>query len=209
MCAHFWLGREGENETLTRIVETLRGESAPEELKTAGFTSPGDLLPVLAGQEDRGPVPFAMRWGFTRPDGKRVFNTRSETCASLPLFRDSLRSLRCAVPALCYYEWEHTPSGARRYAVSPVGCGLFYLAGIWRTEGARAVFSVLTQPASEALARIHPRMPVLLREEAASAWIRPAQAADTLLADTLQAQETFTLSAVPSDDRPRQLSFDL
>ena len=153
MCAHFWLGREDENETLTRIVEALRGDERSAELKTTGYTSPGDLLPVLADRERSGPVPQAMLWCFTRSDGKRVFNTRSETCASLPLFRDSLRSRRCAIPALCYYEWEHAPSGTRRYAVRPDGCGLFYLAGIWRAEGRQSVFSVLTLPASAALAR--------------------------------------------------------
>jgi len=52
-----------------------------------------------------------MRWGLIPSWAKdasgsaRMINARSETAATLPAFRDAMKSRRCMIPADGFYEW--------------------------------------------------------------------------------------------------------
>ena len=53
-----------------------------------------------------------VRWGLIPSWAKdssgaaRMINARSETAATLPAFRDAVRSRRCLIPADGFYEWS-------------------------------------------------------------------------------------------------------
>ena len=53
-----------------------------------------------------------VRWGLIPSWSKdassaaRMINARSETAATLPAFRDAMKSRRCIVPADGFYEWS-------------------------------------------------------------------------------------------------------
>lgn len=101
----------------------------------------------------------AARWGLLpvwakdAKAGFRAFNARSETAASKPTFRASMRSFRALVPADCWYEWQRPATGPdgealtraeanrlkRPYAVSRADEAPLALAGLcswWRLPGA-------------------------------------------------------------------------
>lgn len=117
--------------------------------------------------------PFAMEWGYHLPNGKLVFNTRSETAAEKPLSADGMRQRRYLIPAAHYFEWERTASGKTKYAIAPKEGEGFSLAGIYRMEAGKPVFSILTRSPSKDIAFIHDRMPVILPNAAISDWLNP------------------------------------
>ena len=114
-----------------------------------------------------------MKWSYQLPDGKLIFNARSETAAQKAMFADGMRQRRCLVPADYYYEWQKTGQGKQKYAIAPADVNGFFLAGIYRIEQGRPVFSILTKDPAESIAFIHNRMPVILPNEVMSDWLNP------------------------------------
>ena len=114
-----------------------------------------------------------MKWGYQLPDGKLIFNARSETAAQKAMFSDGMRQRRCLVPADSYYEWQKTGQGKLKYEIAPADAIGFFLAGIYRIEQGRPVFTILTKDPAESIAFIHNRMPVILPNEAMSDWLNP------------------------------------
>jgi len=107
---------------------------------------------------------------------------------------------RCLLPASHYFEWQGDGKARpkTRYALRPSGKGLFYLCGLARSireeaerekapaERAEQVrlfadplppssrhrtFVILTRPAAPEIASIHDRMPLILPDSLAMAWL--------------------------------------
>lgn len=108
-----------------------------------------------------------------------LFNARIETVLEKPSFRDAALKKRCVVPASGYFEWDVEKQPHYIFS-EPVLCfaGIF---SFWRdptkiqSDPARWVlsFSILTKPASEALAWVHERSPVFLSDDGVDAWLSP------------------------------------
>ena len=103
MCGRYYIAEEDCAAELQKIIEQLNRRGA--EVKT-GEIYPTDTVPVLANNKSMVITPFAMKWGYTLPDGKQIINARSETAADKPLFRDGMLQRRCLIPATNYFEWE-------------------------------------------------------------------------------------------------------
>lgn len=103
MCGRYYIAEEDCAAELQKIIEQLNRRGA--EVKT-GEIYPTDTVPVLANNKSMVITPFAMKWGYTLPDGKQIINARSETAADKPLFRDGMLHRRCLIPATNYFEWE-------------------------------------------------------------------------------------------------------
>ena len=101
------------------------------------------------------------------------FNARSETAAQKVMFADGMRQRRCLVPADSYYEWQKNGQRKQKYEISPSGSEGFLLAGIYRMEQGRPVFSILTKDPVESIAFIHSRIPVILPKDAMTDWLNP------------------------------------
>ena len=181
MCGRYGLDMDRESDEWREIVEAVNRRVVVDPITTSGEVFPTNTVPVVAADRRMRPSAFAMQWGYTLPDGRRLINTRSETARQRPLFRDGMLRRRCAVPASRYYEWERAGNGRRKYAIRPDGGGLFYMAGIYRLEGKKPVFSILTREPAEGIAFIHDRMPVILPRDLVADWVDPRRAADELL----------------------------
>ena len=88
------------------------------------------------------------------------------------------------IPCSWYFEWEHfrSPDGRKKmvgdkYLIQPKGSHTTMLAGLYRIEERKGlqvpVFSVLTWDATEELKSVHDRMPLILRWEDVSEWVKP------------------------------------
>ena len=119
-------------------------ESRNVTVKT-GEVSPGDVAAVIASNRELKPQPFGMLWGYHLPNGKLLFNARSETAAQKSIFADGMEHRRCAIPAAHYFEWQKTETGKTKYAIAPKESKGMLLAGIYRFEGNRPVFTILTR----------------------------------------------------------------
>ena len=127
-----------------------------------------------------------MKWGYTLPDGKQIINARSETAADKPLFRDGMLQRRCLIPATNYFEWEKRGRERIKYAIRQSDSPIMYMAGVYRIENGKPVFSILTREPAENIAFIHNRMPVILPSEAKDDWLNVRyKAGDVLKASSL------------------------
>jgi glycerol 3-phosphatase-2 len=144
--------------------------------------APGD--DVLAVTTDRDGVPRGelLRWGLVpywakdpKTLGLKLINARSETMLTNGAFRDARR---CLVVADGFYEWEARPGEPKQawWVTRPEG-EPFAFAGLWSTwrpgdevQPLRSV-AIVTTAASDQLAHIHDRMPVMLPREAEAAWL--------------------------------------
>lgn len=178
MCGRYALARLDAGLPWPYALSPREGQPA---VKTEGEVFPGDTVPVLANSRAMKPTLFAMRWGYMLPGGRCVINARSETAAASPLFADGMRHRRCLVPAVRYDEWERRGREKIRYAVRPSGSSRFFMAGLYRMEQEGPVFAILTRPSAESIAFIHDRMPVILPDELAGAWLSPSVSPESIL----------------------------
>jgi len=126
----------------------------------------------------------AVKWGF--PHWKNsgvIINARSETALDKKMFRNPLLQHRCVVPSCGFYEWKRAggATGAKstakqKYLFRKQGGHLLFMAGIISINKDAAgqeygAFVILTTDASESVAPIHDRMPVILEPEERSLWI--------------------------------------
>ena len=184
MCGRY--GRFSRKERIEALVgRTIEGGEA--------LAPRYNVCPGLADWVLRQPRPQAglrmdpLHWGllasWTRdPRGaRRPINARAETVADKPLFRDLLRTRRCAVPADGYYEWRATPAGKIPYWFHLKSGEPLFLAGLWdcwhegRPDAAASYLLMTTRPNALA-ARVHDRMPVLLHARDVQRWLDPALA---------------------------------
>ena len=170
MCGRYNFSKNSSFPMVQKVLENLQDRQI--EVKT-GEVNPGDVAAVIASNRKLEPQAFGMKWGYKLPDGKLIFNARSETAAQKAMFADGMRQRRCLIPADCYYEWQKTAQGKQKYQLAPSNANGFFLAGIYRIEQGSAVFSVLTKEPVEPIAFIHHRMPVILPKEAMSDWLNP------------------------------------
>ncbi len=184
MCGRFTLSRAEE-----RAIEEELG--IPRGSLPAGYHPRFNVAPtdwhfiVRQRLEDREAVP--ARWGlinhWAKP-GKNVsgpINARAEGIERRPAFRDAFLHRRCIVPADGFFEWTG-PSNDRRplWFHRPDG-KLLLLAGIYESwnpapETRERTFAIVTTRANESMAPIHDRMPVVLSDDQADAWLNPKEA---------------------------------
>ena len=117
-----------------------------------------------------------MKWGFDRWDRKGlIINARAETLGQKPMFKKSLAQYRCLVPVSGYYEWTQDK---QKILFEGQGQSVLYLAGLYRpAQQADQVdaYVVITRDAAQVdprFAKIHDRMPAVLRREDRLGWLQ-------------------------------------
>ncbi|HTK34528.1 MAG TPA: SOS response-associated peptidase family protein [Caulobacteraceae bacterium] len=107
-----------------------------------------------------------MRWSWPAPNGKPVFNFRSEGRR----FGDSLR---CVIPASAFFEFTGERSPKIRHRFTLRGAPFMGIAGLWKpgTGNERARFTMLTTEPGPDIAPYHGRQIAVLRPEDWAAWL--------------------------------------
>ncbi len=107
-----------------------------------------------------------MHWGY-RGMQQLVINARSETAAEKRMFRESLQTKRCLIPASGFYEWDHD-----RNKVTFTGDqGILFMAGLYRMYQGEQEFVILTTAANESMIKTHDRMPCFISEKEIDVWL--------------------------------------
>lgn len=195
MCGRYFIDEGITSEELQIIIDAVN-RNLGKGVKTKGEIFPSDTVPVLTKLG-----PQAMKWGFSRFDGKGlVINARSEGIESKAMFKTPIQSARCLIPASYYFEWQQAGNSKVKHRISAKDLPLFFMAGIYRQEPNQAlpVFTILTRDASPDIRSIHDRMPVILPKESRSPWLAASTPLDSLLATSLT-----QMAALP--DEPIQM----
>lgn len=180
MCGRYYIAEEDQAEELKQIIEMINRKHNGE-VKTAGEVFPSETVPVIATSRTQKITPFAMEWGYSTSDGNRLINARSETASQKPTFRDGMLQRRCIIPASWYFEWNKNERGKPKYAIGAENKNVIYMAGIYRFEHDKPVFSILTRDPAESIQFIHHRMPVILPREAVRDWLNTSYRAEEVL----------------------------
>ncbi len=76
-----------------------------------------------------------------------MINARAETAATLPAFRDAMKSRRCLIPADGFYEWQKKGKTKQPYCFEISDGGLFAFAELWeRWKNLAGVGEILLNP---------------------------------------------------------------
>jgi putative SOS response-associated peptidase YedK len=139
------------------------------------------------------------RWGLvTTPGRPPLINARAESAPFKDAFRAAYVGGRCVVPADGFYEWKKTPEGRQPIWFHRADGKLLLMAGLW--DAGR--FAVLTTAPNALVREVHDRMPAILTDEEASAWLAdPSQRLLHPAADGL-------LEARPVSDRVNSVRHD-
>lgn len=122
-------------------------------------------------------------WGlipyWSKEIGRKPINAKSETVATLPMFRDAYKQRRCIFPIDNFFEWKAIKGAKAKqpYAIGMKDGQPFGVAAIWEnwkqpgTEEWVRTFAVITCRANALVADIHDRMPVILPPSAYDRWL--------------------------------------
>ena len=129
-----------------------------------------------------------MRWGVTRFIGegkmKPVTKARNDRLLSRT-WKPCSVARRCLIPSSGYFEPGLGPPGAKGEILFTVkDRPRFFVAGLWDTDHdvtAERTFTMFTTKPNEFVARFHDRMPVVLDDTDAFAWLGDQPLADERL----------------------------
>lgn len=146
------------------------------------------LIPVIS-QDDPGRIQI-MQWGliphWVKDEGqaasirKGTYNARAESLTEKPSFRKAYAERRCLVIVTGFFEWQHTRQQKIPWFIQHKDEQIMALGGVadrWlhpSTGNSIHSFSIVTVHANPLLAKIHntkKRMPLILGEESAKAWL--------------------------------------
>jgi len=146
-----------------------------------GAWTPGEIRPSLKApvllERQGGVEADLMRWGL-QTQKSLMINARSESVEEKPLFRDSVQTRRCVIPASGFYEWN---ADKRKYLFRLPDAQALYMAGIYDQRQDERCYCILTTEANASVCGIHPRMPVVLRSQEVDDWIMEPAAFRKLL----------------------------
>ena len=173
-------GRYALNRSPAELKERFDAANLPE-LKPRFNIAPTQTVPVVCLDENGSRVFASAQWGLIPSwvkDPKEVqhpINAKAETAAIKPMFRHAFRKNRVLVPADGFYEWMPMEGGKQPYLIrlrdgEPMGMG--GLLEHWPSpEGIVTTFTILTTEANSLMAKIHNRMPVIIRPDDYAVWL--------------------------------------
>ena len=199
MCSRYFLDADGN------VIAYTFSVPPNEQVRRRFNIAPTQEAPVVRLAPEGGREMAMLRWGLVPAwardigVGTKMINARGESAAEKPAFREAMARRRCLVPASGFFEWKGMPGRKQPFAITLPDRPLFAFAGLWeswRPRGGGApveTFTIVTTEASEAVAQIHDRMPVILPRDAedawlagdiaqASAWVKPYEGAVSLRA---------------------------
>lgn len=184
VCGRFLASSSADELGRWLAVDAVAERSVPPSWNVAPTD---DVLVAVAGSGGR--VLDARRWGLVPPwaddprVGSRMINARAERVAEAPAYRAAFARRRCIVPADGFYEWRRAP-GRRPlpHLITRADGQPLAMAGLWeawygpagRGDGPPLLTcTVITTTASDDVAPLHDRMPVLLPRRAWDDWLDP------------------------------------
>lgn len=148
--------------------------------------APTQTAPIIRMRDDE-MVCEEVRWGLFEswwPDkldiNRPLWNARAEKVFKSVCFKNSARKRRCLVLASGWFEWKPVPGRKTGdpYTFGMKDKSIMMLAGLWTTETVekdvyRDNFTIITTDGNALAKPIHNRMPIVLNNSQAKAWLDP------------------------------------
>jgi putative SOS response-associated peptidase YedK len=211
MCGRYRLSRR--KQIIEKHFDSVSGD---EDWTPRYNIAPTQPVPIVR-QHPREPrrESSLVRWGLIpwwakdSSGAARMINARSETAATLPAFRDAMKSRRCIVPADGFYEWQRSGKAKQPYCFEVNEGELFAFAGLWerwRDSAGTMVetCSILTTTPNAVTSATHDRMPVILDPAHYDLWLDPGMTDTAILAELLRPFAARLMRCYPVSNRVNQ-----
>ncbi|WP_299729249.1 SOS response-associated peptidase family protein [uncultured Endozoicomonas sp.] len=143
--------------------------------------APGRQVWMIRLDKKRRPEAVQAKWGLA-PSwldnfSKAQANARVETASQLPMFKEAWYKRRCLILADGYFQWHHSPDQRRQlWKINRQTQPFMLMAGLWERYQVDDTLSfescaVLTMPATEQLSVLGERMPAVVNNDDALAWL--------------------------------------
>lgn len=129
-------------------------------------TSGGDSLVI-----DKARWGFVPHWVKDEKPKLQPANTRSDSVAVKPYFRDSFKRRRCLFIASGFYEWRALGGGKQPFNITSLDGSPLLMAGVWDTWNGDDTAAIITTDSNSLMAVIHDRMPVIISRDQAYDWV--------------------------------------
>jgi putative SOS response-associated peptidase YedK len=175
-------GRFTHKPTWEEIVRLYRltMDRPPHNMRPSYNVCPTDPVDTVIEHDGRRELVLVPYWWTKSLKELRLatFNARVETVTTKPSFREPFERRRCLMPMSGYYEWQDTPSGKQPwYFTARDSSPLLTVAAIWDEwrnkdtgERIKSCAMIITEP-NDFVAKVHDRMPVLLRPGQFEHWM--------------------------------------
>tara|TARA_Y100001935_G_scaffold246716_1_gene241695 strand:+ start:899 stop:1504 length:606 start_codon:yes stop_codon:yes gene_type:complete len=124
--------------------------------------SPSSNAPIIIRKNNKY-VFLLAKWGLIfdwLPQGKTLFNLRSETVKEKKFSKNLLESQKCLIPFNHYYEWKKEGENKLKYKIFFEDNPVSYFLGVYQIINNQYYFSILTLPSPANLAGdVHARCP--------------------------------------------------
>ncbi|MBO8162155.1 MAG: SOS response-associated peptidase [Brevibacillus sp.] len=169
--------------------------------------APGQPVPAIIADRGRRRI-GQLKWGLVpswAKDGKigyKMINARAETLGEKPAFRNLIARKRCIIPADGFYEWKREGKGKQPMRITLSDGNPFAFAGLYDTwispDGQKvSTCTIITTRPNELVARIHDRMPVILRPEDEEVWLDRDRCDPDLIRTLLVPYDAAAMRAYP------------
>ncbi len=206
MCGRYRLSRRKQ------IVEEYFDAGSDDDWVPRYNVAPTQPVPVLRQhpKEPRRELSL-MRWGLIpswakTASGSPMINARSETAATMPAFRDPMKSRRCLIPADGFYEWQRKGTTKQPFCFEVNDGELFAFAGIWDRwkdpsgQWTRSC-SILTTTPNVVTSAVHDRMPVILHRDDYDLWLDPGMTDVAAVSEMLKPYDARMMRSFPVSSR--------
>jgi len=181
-------GRYYRRSDKQRLAEAFRLGKLPDDfiLPPDFNVAPTTFQPVIVNSRETSDRELAlMRWGlvpfFARTaaefKGFSTINAKAETVTTNAMWRRPFERRRCLVPADGFYEWKTLDKKTKQpYAFAMRDGAPFAFAGLWDAwkepdGGWLRSFTIVTTGPNELTAKVHNRMPVILKPADYDRWL--------------------------------------
>jgi putative SOS response-associated peptidase YedK len=215
MCGRYRLSRR--KQVIEEHFDSVSGEEDWSPRYNVAPTQPVSILRQNSKQPRRelslvrwGLIPW---WAKDATGAARMINARSETAATLPAFRDAMKSRRCIVPADGFYEWKRMGKEKQPFCFEVNDGQLFAFAGLWerwKDAAGHAVetCSILTTTPNALTSAVHDRMPVILNPDAYDLWLDPGFADVAAVSELLKPFDARLMKSYPVSARVGNVAND-
>ena len=213
MCGRYRLSRRKQ------IVEEYFDAGSDDDWAPRYNVAPTQPVPVIRQhpKEPRRKLSL-MRWGLIPSwaktlSGPPMINARSETAATMPAFRDPMKSRRCLVPADGFYEWQRKGTVKQPFCFEVTDGELFAFAGLWdRWKDPSGQWikscSILTTTPNAVTSAVHDRMPVILEPDSHDLWLDPGMQNVAAVSDLLKPYDARQMRCYPISTRINHVEND-
>ncbi len=171
MCGRFLLESD-----IQEIIKTYKIVNREIEEYDRGDFYPSQNAPIVVENKER-TLKFG-KWGYNLTNSKRlIINARAESIMNKPMFKTSIYTARCIIPANLFYEWKSEDNRTKvKYGIKLRDSSLISLGGIYKEYidenlNRRLNFVIITTESNDNMKGIHGRMPLIIKDDLLDYWL--------------------------------------